>query len=257
LERLAVLASGRGSGFQAIIDHIKLDILNNVKVVLLISNNSEAYAIDRARENSVKVEYIEGLGGKKFQDTDSRNRAREEFDSKVLAVLRINHITLVSLAGFNQIISPVIIDEYNMKIMNIHPAYDMQKYGGVGMIGDRVHGSVLANKEKFSGCTVHYVDYKVDRGPIIINQKVPIMNNDTIISLSARVLVWEHRTYPKAIQIHIDNEFGRRKNLTEDELINDAWEMKWNLRQENYLEFQKRNEISMYGDTLRNILGEY
>ncbi|MEE9585877.1 MAG: phosphoribosylglycinamide formyltransferase [Nitrososphaerales archaeon] len=254
MERLAVLASGKGSDFQSILDHIRLSVLRGVEAVLLISNNPEAYVLERARKAGVKAEYIEGIIGKKFPDKEARRKARAEFDATVLDVLKHNKATCIALAGFNQIVSPVIIDNYRLRIMNIHPAYDTRRYGGVGMVGEKVHEAVLANRERYSGCTVHYVDYTVDLGPVILRQRVPVKKSDTVRSLADRILVWEHRAYSKAIQVHVDEEFGRRSLLSEADLLKDDWEKRWNERQKLYLEYQRKHALDMYGRPLNDIL---
>jgi len=254
LERLAVLASGRGSDFQSIVDHKRLGVLQNVEIALLVCNKSGAYVMERARLAGVPVEYVEGIVGRRFLDAESKRRAREEFDRKVLDILRRYGVTTVALAGFNQILSPLFIDEYRMKVMNIHPAYDTKRYGGVGMIGDRVHEAVLRNREPYSGCTVHYVDYTVDLGPVILRQRVPVKEGDTVRSLADRVLVWEHRTYSKAIQIHIDGEIEKRRSLSEEELAEDPWEMAWSERQRVYIDYQREHAVELYGRSLEEIL---
>ena len=252
--RLAVLASGRGSDFQSILDHIRLGVLQNVEAALLISNTPDAYAMERARKAGVAVEYIEGVVGKKYPDKESRIRARQAFDAEALRILKQYDATVIALAGFNQIVTPVIIDEYRMRIMNIHPAYDVKRYGGVGMVGDHVHEAVLANHEQYSGCTVHYVEAAVDLGPAILRQLVPVKPGDTVRSLADRILVWEHRSYSKAIQIHVDGQFERRRDLSEQDLTNDEGEKRWNQRQQRYLEYQQEHAVELYGRPLEEIL---
>jgi phosphoribosylglycinamide formyltransferase-1 len=254
MELLAVLASGRGTDFQSIIDHIKLGVLQNVKPVLLICNNKEAQAIERAKDSGVKTEYIEGIVGKKFPDKDSRKKARENFDKTVTNLLNQYNVTLIALAGFNQIVSKLLIDHYRMRIINIHPAYDTQKYGGVGMVGEKVHEAVITNKEKNSGCTVHYVDYTVDLGPVILRQRVSVKETDTVKSLADRILVWEHRTYSKAMQLHIDKEVQRRRSFSEEDILKDPWERSWNERQKAYIDYQRNHSLEMYGKHLEEIL---
>lgn len=253
MERLAILASGRGTDFQSILDHINLNVLLGIELVLLICNNPDAYVMTRARNAGVMTEYIEGIIGNKF-NKESRKKAREEFDIAVLEKLRQYKTTVIALAGFNQIMSPIIIDNFTMRVMNIHPAYDTKRYGGVGMIGEKVHAAVLANREQYSGCTVHYVDNTVDLGPIILRKRVPIKNDDTIKSLSDRILVWEHRTYSKAIQIHVDNMLESRSRLSEKNIIEDEWEKNWNDRQKNYIKYQKEHSLEIYGKPLDEII---
>jgi len=253
LEKLAVLASGRGTDFQSILDHIRLNILQNIKMVVLISNEINAFAIKRAQNADVKTEYIEGIIGKNFKDKTERIKARHNFDNRVIEILKKYGATVIALAGFNQIVSSALIDEFNMKILNIHPAYDTKKYGGIGMVGDKVHQAVLANRESFSGCTVHYVDNTVDLGPIIFRQKVQVKKNDTVRSLADRILVWEHRTYSKAIQMHVDKKNESNISLKEKDTLID-WEIDWNRRQKRYLEYQSEHSDEMYGKELNNIL---
>ena len=254
LERLAVIASGRGTDFQSILDHIKMNVLQDVKLTLLICNTSDAYVMTRSRNAGIKTEYIEGIVGKKFPEKEDRRKAREEFDIKVIKELKRQDITLISLAGFNQIVSPVLIDLFSKKVMNIHPAYDTIQYGGVGMYGERVHRAVLANNEQYSGCTVHYVDNTVDLGPVILRQRVAVKSGDTIDSLSDRILVWEHRSYSKAIQIHVDNELERRNSLATEDFEDDEWEKKWNERQKNYIEYQREHSLDIYGKSFNEII---
>jgi len=253
LERLAVLASGRGTDFQSILDHINLNILQDVEPVLLICNNSDAFALTRAKKAGVKTKYIEGIVGKKFPDLDSRRNARMKFDSAVIEELKKHKTTVIALAGFNQIVSPVLIDSYGMRVLNIHPAFDTERYGGVGMYGDHVHKAVLANHESYSGCTVHYVDNTVDLGPVILRQRVPIKNDDTVESLSDRILVWEHRSYAKALQIHVDNNL-KKINLSQKDVHEDEWEIRWNERQKKYINYQTENSVEIYGKSLNEII---
>ncbi len=249
MERLVVLASGKGTDFQSILDHINLGVLQGVKPVLLICNNADAFALTRARKAGVKTKYIEGIVGKNFSDLDSRRDARRKFDSAVIEELKKHNTTVIALAGFNQIVSPVLIDSYSMRVLNIHPAFDTERYGGVGMYGDNVHRAVLANHELYSGCTVHYVDNSVDLGPVILRQRVHIKKDDTIESLSNRILVWEHRSYSKALQIHVDNLLNKN-NLSQK----DEWEKKWNERQQKYINYQTEHSVEIYGKNLNEII---
>ena len=249
---LGVLASGRGSDFQSIVDHIRLGILQNIEAGLLISNNSKAYAIERAQCNGIPSLYIDGLSGKKFPTPEEKERERETFDRKVVKALRDHKVDLVALAGFMQILSPYFIDEYPMQIMNIHPAKDIQTYGGVGMYGHRVHEAVLKAQEKESGCTVHYVTNDVDGGPVILQQPVPVKPNDTPGTLSERILIFEHRIYSKAIQLHVDGRLkidGRSVTVDYD----GNWEEMWEDREKVYIRFQTE-ELLKQGKRIEDIL---
>jgi folate-dependent phosphoribosylglycinamide formyltransferase PurN len=122
--------------------------------------------------------------------------------------------------------------------MNIHPAKDLVKFGGRSMFGERVHEAVLRSGAKESGCTIHYVDQSVDGGPIILQSTVPVEATDTPESLAHRILIQEHRTYSKAIQLHVD---GRIKIVDGKNLIDwsGGWEEKWNRKQEALIKHQQ------------------
>jgi len=237
VKHLAVFASGRGSNFRAILDHTKLGVLRNVEVSLLVTNDAGAPAAQFARENGIHVEYIEGVLGRKFENKNEREKARDLFDRRAVDVLRQMEIDLVALAGFMQVLGPTMVEAYRMAIMNIHPAIDLVRFGGRGMFGERVHAAVLSSGENESGCTIHYVDESVDGGPIILQSRVPIEPTDTPESLARRILTQEHRTYSKAIQLHVDN----RIKIMDGKAVIDwggEWEKDWNLRQERFIQLQ-------------------
>ncbi len=237
MKRLAVFASGRGSNFQAIVTHVEMGILQDVLVSLLVTNLPDAPVADFAREKSIPISYVGGVYGKKFREKSEKERARNQFDEKALEILLQNGIDLVALAGFMQVLGPRLVEPYRMRIMNIHPAKDLMRFGGSGMFGDRVHAAVLRAGEKESGCTIHYVDQSVDGGPIILQATVPVEPMDTPDSLAHRILVHEHRTYSKAIQLHAD---GRIRVVDGKVSIDwsDDWEPKWNRRQEAFNQLQ-------------------
>ena len=235
--RLAVFASGRGSNFRAIVDHYKMQILRDVQISLLVTNDISAPAIDIAKENSIPYIFIQGITGRKFTSKNGRERARNEFDEQAVNLLNQYGIDLVALAGFMQVLGPVLVESYRWKIMNIHPAKDLARFGGRGMFGERVHAAVIQAGEKESGCTIHYVDNSVDGGPVIIQSIVPVEPADTPTSLGHRVLVQEHRTYAKAIQLHAD---GRISVIDHKVVIDRSgdWEGQWNHRQERFVRQQ-------------------
>ncbi|HKM77368.1 MAG TPA: phosphoribosylglycinamide formyltransferase [Candidatus Bathyarchaeia archaeon] len=230
MKNLAVLASGRGSNFQAIINHIELGVLQNIKLTMLISNEPTANAVTIARQNQIPFTVIEGIQNRKFGNAENRERARCKFDEKVLEALTNNRIDFVALAGFMQVLGKPIVHNYNYRILNIHPSLDLVRFGGRGMFGDRVHAAVLQAGEKESGCTVHYVDESIDGGPIILQSRVPIESGDDPNTLGHRILVQEHRTYAKALQLHADG----RIHITNSCVTLDrsgGWEDEWNERQ--------------------------
>jgi phosphoribosylglycinamide formyltransferase-1 len=236
--RLAVFASGRGTNFQAIAEHARMRILRNVEVCLLITNDANAPAVTLAREYHIPVAFIEGIQGRKFSTKQEREQARNEFDRQALETLRQNNIDLVALAGFMQVLSQTIVDAYEYRIMNIHPAKDLAKFGGRGMYGERVHEAVIRAGEKESGCTVHYVDESVDGGPIILQSTVQVEPTDTPDSLAHRILIQEHRTYPKAVQLHVDGRIKIVNGKTHIDWSGD-WIEEWNRRQKAFIKHEQ------------------
>ena len=237
--KLGILASGRGTDFQAILDHIRMKILVNVEVKLVIYNNKDAYVRERAENAGIKTKFIQGTVGQKFDSKESREDARVEFDKQVVESCNNEGVELIVCAGFNQILSEYLVEHYDNQILNIHPAYDVVNYGGYGMVGMKVHNAVIEAGEKISGCTVHYIDSTVDLGPVLLQAKVPIYNRDTAESLAERVLVIEHRTYPKAIQLHADKRVKIENNKSVVDITSGDWEKKWNDRQIEYFLYQR------------------
>ena len=237
--KLGILASGRGTDFQSILDHIRMKILVNVEVKLVIYNNKDAYVRERAENVGIKAKFIQGTVGQKFDSKELRENARIEFDKQVVEFCNDEGVELIVCAGFNQILSEYLVEHYTNRILNIHPAYDVVNYGGYGMVGMKVHNAVIEAGEKVSGCTVHYIDSTVDLGPILLQAKVPIYNGDTADSLAERVLVIEHRTYPKAIQLHADKRVKIENNKSVVDITSGDWEKKWNDRQVEYFLYQR------------------
>ncbi len=194
--RLGVLASGGGTNLQSIIDRCADGSLA-ARIVLVLSNNPNAGALDRASQAGVPTACI-----------DHRAFAeRGEFDRAMVASLMAAGVDLVVLAGFMRIITPVFIEAFPGRIMNIHPAL-LPAFPGL-----HVQRQALAYGARFAGCTVHFVDGGVDTGPIIIQAAVPIYDDDTEESLAARILEQEHLIYPRAIQLFAEGRLhleGRR-----------------------------------------------
>lgn len=237
MKRLAVFASGRGSNFKAIVDHARLGVLQDIEVSLLVTNDPMAPVAAVAREASVPYSAIEGVYGKKFATKQEKEKARNQFDLNAAELLNQYEVDFVALAGFMQVLGPTIVASYRYRIMNIHPAIDLLRFGGAGMFGERVHAAVLQAGEKNSGCTIHYVDESVDGGPILLQSIVPVASDDTPESLAARILVQEHQTYSKALQLHADG----RITVREGKAVVDwsaAWEERWNRRQEAFIQYQ-------------------
>ena len=183
--RLAVLASGRGSNLQAIIDHFDSLARERVaKVVLVASNRADSPALIRAATASI----------------DIANFNAADDGSELLSLLQTLRIDLVVLAGYLKRIQPKVIREYAGRIINIHPAL-LPAFGGEGMYGARVHEAVIASGAKESGVTVHLVDDEYDRGPLVAQWRVAVAPSDTAESLAARVLNVEHAVYPRAVEM--------------------------------------------------------
>jgi phosphoribosylglycinamide formyltransferase-1 len=183
--RLAVLASGRGSNLQAIIEHFDSIARERVaKVVLVASNRADSPALLRAATASIDIAA--------FNPNDD--------GSELLALLQKFRIDLVVLAGYLKLIPPKVISEYAGRIINIHPAL-LPAFGGEGMYGARVHEAVIASGAAETGVTVHLVDDDYDRGAILAQWRVRIDKSDTAESLAARVLNVEHAVYPRVVEM--------------------------------------------------------
>jgi len=183
--RLAVLASGRGSNLQAIIEHFdNLASERVAKIDLVASNRADSPALIRAATASIDIAH--------FNANDD--------GSELLALLHKFRIDLVVLAGYLKRIPPKVIGEYAGRIINIHPAL-LPAFGGEGMYGARVHEAVIASGAEETGVTVHLVNDDYDRGPIIAQWRVPVDKSDTPESLAARVLNVEHVVYPRVVEM--------------------------------------------------------
>jgi phosphoribosylglycinamide formyltransferase 1 len=182
--RLGILASGRGSNFQSIIDAINSKRLK-AEIAILITDNPSAFAIERARKHG--IEYIIMSPGGYY--------SKDDFFLKIAEELKSRNVGLVVLAGFMRIVRKPLLDSFPNMIMNIHPAL-LPSFPGL-------HGQkqALDHGVKISGCTVHFVDKGMDTGPIIIQAAVPVLQNDTEETLSERILKLEHQIYPEAIRL--------------------------------------------------------
>tara|TARA_B100001079_G_scaffold56048_1_gene46918 strand:+ start:573 stop:1151 length:579 start_codon:yes stop_codon:yes gene_type:complete len=181
----AVFISGSGSNLNSI---IKNSLKKNfpIKISLVISNNKNAYGINYAKNNKIKFKII-------------NSKKMINFESKTLIILKKNNIKLICLAGFMKVLSDKFIKNFKYKILNIHPSL-LPKYKGLN-----THKRVLKNKEKFSGCTVHYVTNKLDSGRVILQKKVRIIKADNEKTLRKKILKIEHLLYPKAIKLALKN----------------------------------------------------
>lgn len=193
--RVAVLASGRGSNLQALIDAIEAGQVR-ARIVAVISNKKEAVALERARKHGIKDLFVDP---KPFA---GRSDSREAYDRSLLEVLQQHEVELVLLAGYMKIVTTVLVNAYANRMMNIHPSL-LPAFPGL-----EVQKKAIDWGCKLAGCTVHFVTEGVDEGPIIIQAAVPILDTDTPETLAARILVQEHRIYPRAVQLFAEGRLG-------------------------------------------------
>ena len=190
--RIGVLASGRGSNLQAIIDASEQGKLD-AEVVLVISDVSDAYALERARKHGIPGFYI--------NPKDFKNK--KEYEEAIVNKLREHDVRLVVLAGYMRLVTNVLISAFEGNIINIHPAL-LPSFKGL-----HAQKQALEYGVRYSGCSVHFVTIDVDGGPVILQAVVPVFDNDTEETLSARILEKEHIIYPEAIQLIAEGRLKR------------------------------------------------
>jgi len=198
--RVAVLASGRGSNLQAVIDAIEAGRVQ-AQIVVVISNKKNAVALERARKHELKDLFVDP---KPFA---GRPDSREAYDQSLLEILQQHEVELVLLAGYMKIVTAVLVNAYANRMMNIHPSL-LPSFPGLDVQKKAIDWGC-----KLAGCTVHFVTEGVDEGPIIIQAAVPILDGDTPDTLAARILVQEHKIYPRAVQLFSEGRLrveGRR-----------------------------------------------
>jgi len=187
-KRIAVLASGRGSNFQAVIDEVTAGRIP-AACVALITDNPKAYAIERAQKADVPVIVLD------YASFPSRRA----YEDALLAAMQQQKADLFVLAGYMRILGTAIVEAFPGKIMNIHPAL-LPSFTGL-----RVQRQAVAYGVKVAGCTVHFVDENLDCGPIILQKCVPVFRDDDEDSLAERILVEEHKCYPEAIRLFCED----------------------------------------------------
>lgn len=198
--RIAVLASGRGSNLQAVIDACEAGRIS-AGVAVVVSDRKDAQALERARQHGIDGVFLDPSG----------SRTREAFDKRIVETLGGYDVGLVVLAGYMRIITPFLIEAFPQKIINIHPSL-LPSFPGL-----KVQDKAIEWGAKVSGCTVHFVDETVDQGPIILQAAVPVLEGDTGESLAARILEQEHRILPLAIRYIAEDRLrveGRRVRIT-------------------------------------------
>lgn len=198
---IVVLISGRGSNLQAIIDSIEAGRLP-AKILCVISDKPGAFGLERAKKHGIEAV---PLDYKRFSDKD-------EYEKELLAILKGRNPDLICLAGYMRIVGRGLISAFRNKIINIHPAL-LPSFPGLDSQKQALEYGV-----KISGCTIHFVDEGCDTGPVILQKTVPVLENDTEESLSARILEKEHVAYPEAIKLIAEGRVridGRKVKITE------------------------------------------
>jgi phosphoribosylglycinamide formyltransferase 1 len=197
--RLGVLASGSGSNLQAIMDNCESRKID-AQVVVVISDKEEAFALQRARNKEIPAYHLNPKG---FAQ-------KTEYEEELVKILQEHQIDLVILAGYMRLVGKRLLESYPQRIINIHPAL-LPAFPGTHGQKDAFEYGV-----KFSGCTVHFVDEGMDTGPIIKQAVVPVLEDDTVDDLSARILKEEHRIFSEAIQLYAQGKLeinGRKVRI--------------------------------------------
>ena len=199
---IVVLVSGRGTNLQALIDAVENGEING-KIVAVVSNRKNAYALERARKHGIDAIYIPAKKGE----------SREDYDRRLAKIVDDKEADLIVLAGFLRILSPWFVRRYRWKVINIHPSL-LPAFAG--LYGENVHRAVIEHGCKVSGCTVHFVDEEVDHGPIIVQRCVEVRDDDTPETLAARVLEKEHECLVEAVRLISEGRVtveGRRTRI--------------------------------------------
>jgi len=191
MHRLGILLSGRGSNFLAIATAIHEQRLLGAEIAVVLSNLEDAPGLEAARELNLPAFAIPSAG-----------RKRAEHDAEMIARLHQHKVDLVCLAGYMRIISPVFVEAFPNRILNVHPSL-LPAFPGLD-----AQDQALKYGAKVAGCTVHFVDEAVDHGVIILQKTVPVQDDDTEATLSARILEQEHRAYPEAIAAVLSEEYA-------------------------------------------------
>lgn len=195
-KQIGVLISGRGSNFEALAASVNAGRIPGAEIAIVLSNREDAPGLDRARARGIPARGIA-----------SKGLEREAFDRQIAAALEEKRVDLVCLAGYMRLLSPYFVRAFPNRILNIHPSL-LPAFPGL-----EAQRQALEHGAKFTGATVHFVDEQLDAGRIIIQAVVPVENGDTVDTLSARILVEEHRIYTEAVNVVLEGRYrieGRR-----------------------------------------------
>jgi len=196
MKNIGILLSGRGSNFEAIAKNIASGSIREARIAIVISNKSDAGGLEAARKSGLNAVAI-----------PSKNKDREAHDREVVTALNAHKIDLVCLAGYMRLLSPWLVQQFPLRILNIHPSL-LPAFPGL-----EAQEQAFAYGAKIAGCTVHFVDEELDHGAIIVQKAIPVLDSDDEQSLAARILEQEHIAYSEAINLVLAGGFkivGRR-----------------------------------------------
>ncbi len=194
--RIGVLISGRGSNFEALADSVAAGRIPNAEIAVVLSNRADAPGVAKAKARGIEARAIPSSG-----------LEREAYDRLIVAALRQKQVELICMAGYMRMVSAYFVSEFRNRILNIHPSL-LPAFPGL-----EAQRQALEHGVKFTGCTVHFVDERLDAGPILLQAIVPVEDSDTPEILAARILREEHRIYTEAVRIVLDGRYrieGRR-----------------------------------------------
>ena len=192
--KLGVLGSTKGTDLQAIIDSIEKKELI-AKIAVVVSNKEESYILERAKRNNIPFFFLSHKG-----------KNRKGFDQEITTILKESRVDLILLIGFMRILSIEFCQTWRDRLLNVHPSLLPKHAGGVDV---NIHEEVLRNGEKETGCTIHFVTEDVDRGPILIQKKCNVDDNDTVETLKAKVQALEGEAFIESIQLIQNNSYVR------------------------------------------------
>jgi len=191
MKNIGILLSGRGSNFEAIAKNVASGKISNARIAIVISNRADAGGIEVAQGLGLEAVVI-----------PSKGKAREDHDREVAAKLQQQSVDLVCMAGYMRLLSPWFVKQFPHRILNIHPSL-LPSFPGLD-----AQKQALEHGVKWTGCTVHFVDETLDGGPIILQRVVPVHEDDTVETLSARILIEEHKLYPEAVVLVLESILG-------------------------------------------------
>lgn len=200
MTKISVLVSGRGTNLQSVIDAIESGEIKNAEIACVISDKADAFALKRAEKHNIESIFV----------NPADFSSRQEYDDKVLEILKEKETDLVLLAGYLRIISDSLIAAYKNKIINIHPSL-LPSFKGLNAQKQAVEYGV-----KFTGCTVHFVEPDLDAGPIIMQKIIPVLDTDDAETLAERLLVEENKAYREVVKLFVDGKLevnGRKVTI--------------------------------------------